>query len=166
MGNFDNLEIIEEFTSDDRVYGVYVVNFKNKRKIFVRNNNSIGVVSYYKNIFAVTVTIFLARRTKGVILLAFIILNGLILGSLLTSLAFMGTSVLFLFLGIMTHGIFELTAIFIAIALGFKLLLSSEDNYKENMKIAKNVFIKILISLLIIAGFAESYLTPYVLTLI
>lgn len=47
MGNFDNLEIVEEFTNNGRVYGIYIANFQGKRKIFIRNNDSIGVVYYY-----------------------------------------------------------------------------------------------------------------------
>jgi hypothetical protein len=42
-------QIIYEFhnTEHDTTNGVYVVKFNNEQKVFIRNNESVGVVSHY-----------------------------------------------------------------------------------------------------------------------
>jgi hypothetical protein len=49
MTRFNNIKIIREFTQKDdgRTYGVYLVNFKGKEEVFIRNHESVGVVSHY-----------------------------------------------------------------------------------------------------------------------
>jgi len=48
MGNFSNLEAISEFAGESGItYGVYSVVFKGTPEIFIRNGNSIGVVTFF-----------------------------------------------------------------------------------------------------------------------
>ena len=43
----DNIKTINEFNNDGVVYGIYEVEFKGKKETFVRNGNSIGVITFY-----------------------------------------------------------------------------------------------------------------------
>lgn len=43
---FDSIKTIKEFDADGVVYGVYDVEFKGRNQIFIRNGNSIGVITF------------------------------------------------------------------------------------------------------------------------
>ena len=49
MSNISNIETIYEFTSNDSgiTYGAYCVTFKNQKKVFIRNGESVATVSHY-----------------------------------------------------------------------------------------------------------------------
>ena len=42
-----SVKIIYEFTNDSRTCGCYSVIFNGEKKVFIRNDNSVGVVSHY-----------------------------------------------------------------------------------------------------------------------
>ena len=49
MSKINNVEIIYEFTNNDMntTCGVYKVMFDRKEKVFIRNDDSVGVVAHY-----------------------------------------------------------------------------------------------------------------------
>jgi hypothetical protein len=47
MSKITDIKIIKEFTNDEKKYGVYDVAFENHQEIFIRNNGSVGVVSFF-----------------------------------------------------------------------------------------------------------------------
>lgn len=49
MSNFNSVEKIYEFTNRDSnsTCGVYLVDFKGKQRVFIRNGDSVGTVSHY-----------------------------------------------------------------------------------------------------------------------
>lgn len=118
---------------------------------------------FIKNITAVLVTIALARRTRGVSVAFLLILNGLIIGSVLNLLRAHGYAVKWLAAGVMTHGVFELTGLFLAGALGMKLVLLPPEQlacYKKELRL---VVAAVLIPIFLAAAFVEAYITPAVL---
>lgn len=122
-------------------------------------------IIFFKNLGAMLATIYLARRTRGIVIAIVILLNGLLIGSIITLLYVAGLSFMYLFSSLMTHGIFEFTALFISIALGAELLLCKEKNYSNMIKKAKSYTIKFVIPLLLVASYFEVFITPYVSSL-
>lgn len=118
---------------------------------------------FIKNITAVLVTIALARRTRGVSVAFLLILNGLIIGSVLNLLRAHGYAVKWLAAGIMTHGVFELTGLFLAGALGMKLVLLPPEQLARCKKELRLVVAAVLIPIFLAAAFVEAYITPAVL---
>lgn len=47
MMTIDKVIKIQEFMNDGVIYGAYSVTSNNKQYIFIRNNNSIGVINFY-----------------------------------------------------------------------------------------------------------------------
>lgn len=49
MNRITSIKVIEEFSSKDSgiIYGTYYVTFNGEQKVFIRNNNSVGAVTYY-----------------------------------------------------------------------------------------------------------------------
>lgn len=118
---------------------------------------------FIKNITAVLVTIALARRTRGVSVAFLLILNGLIIGSVLNLLRAHGYAVKWLAAGIMTHGVFELTGLFLAGALGMKLVLLPPEQLARYKRELRLVVAAVLIPIFLAAAFVEAYITPAVL---
>ena len=104
---------------------------------------------------------FLLGIFLGIMPLSFALFNGLVIGYVLAIASeVQGPSVI---LRLIPHGIFELPAIFIALALGLKLglFLFSKNAYNELKRRAYKgfiVFLTIIIPLLIIAAIIESIL--------
>ena len=46
MNRFSDVKIVEEFENNGTKYGIYWANFKNKHYLFIRNGNSVGVVTH------------------------------------------------------------------------------------------------------------------------
>jgi len=122
-------------------------------------NNSGPVIAaaiFLKNFLAISLCVLLARQTRGISLLLIILVNGLMIGSVLTA---MDVSLSYKFFGIMTHGIFEFTAVFLGIAYGVQLMLLPELRHRS----IKMKLLYIIAPLLIAAAFIEFYVTPLVL---
>ncbi|MFX4262549.1 stage II sporulation protein M [Pelotomaculum propionicicum] len=118
---------------------------------------------FIKNITAVLLTIALARRTRGVSVAILLILNGLIIGSVLNMLRMHGYGVKWLAAGIMTHGVFELTGLFLAGALGLKLVLLPAEQLERYKKELCLVITAVLIPIFLAAAYVEAFITPAVL---
>lgn len=127
------------------------------------SNAALAASIFIKNITAVLVTIALARRTRGLSVAILLILNGLIIGSVLNLLRAHGYAVKWLAAGIMTHGVFELTGLFLAGALGMKLVLLPSEQLARYKKELRLVITAVLIPIFLAAAFVESYITPAVL---
>lgn len=118
---------------------------------------------FIKNITAVLITIALARRTRGVSVAILLILNGLIIGAVLNLLRSHGYAVKWLAAGIMTHGVFELTGLFLAGALGIKLMLLPAEQLSRYKKELRLTIIAVLIPIFLAAACVEAYITPVVI---
>ncbi len=100
-------------------------------------------------------------------------MNALVLGILAAYYVNSGTSLLIYFAGILPHGVFELSALLIAFALGLLLCRRTTQYVRKNTKgmmkpllcnIARS-FVMHVLPLLVIAAVAETYITPAVLAL-
>ena len=100
-------------------------------------------------------------------------MNALILGVLAAYYVSNGTSLLIYFAGILPHGVFELSALLIAFALGLLLCRRITQYVRKNTKgmmkpllcnIARS-FVMHVLPLLVMAAVAETYITPAVLAL-
>ncbi len=100
-------------------------------------------------------------------------MNALVLGILAAYYVNSGTSLLIYFAGILPHGVFELSALLIAFALGLLLCRRTTQYVRKNTKgvmkpllcnIARS-FVMHVLPLLVIAAVAETYITPAVLGL-
>ena len=118
---------------------------------------------FIKNITAVLLTIALARRTRGVSVAVLLILNGLIIGSVLNMLRLHGYEVKWLVAGIITHGVFEFTGLFLAGALGLKLVLLSAEQLKRYKKELCLVITAVLIPVFLAAAYVEAFITPVII---
>ena len=49
MGRFSEVQIISEFTNNGITYGVYSAKFNGEQEIFIRNGESIGLISHLFN---------------------------------------------------------------------------------------------------------------------
>lgn len=47
MSKIGKIDVIREFGSDDKIYGIYSVMFNDKQEIFIKNGDSIGTVQHY-----------------------------------------------------------------------------------------------------------------------
>lgn len=100
-------------------------------------------------------------------------MNALILGVLAAYYVSNGTSLLIYFAGILPHGVFELSALLIAFALGLLLCRRITQYVRKNTKgmmkpllcnIARS-FVMHVLPLLVMAAVVETYITPAVLAL-
>ena len=124
------------------------------------------LIIFFKNSLAVVLCIALARRTRGISISLLLGLNGLIIGSVLTMWYLTDLSLTMIIVGIMPHGIFEFTAVFLGSAYGLKLLLTRESMLNKYNTLIKNKIIRILIPLLLVAAFIEAYITPVFMSLV
>ena len=101
-------------------------------------------------------------------------MNALILGVLAAYYVNSGTSLLIYFAGILPHGVFELSALLIAFALGLLLCRRITQYVRKNTKgmmkpllcnIARS-FVMHVLPLLVMAAVVETYITPAVLALL
>jgi len=106
----------------------------------------------------------------GIVPFLALIYNGEILGILANyTINRAGTS--FFLLGIVPHGIFEIPALIISIAMGLKIgrisvkkvLRKEEVSIVKEIKIAFGVFLRIVLVLLFISAFIEILITPELL---
>ena len=49
MSRIKNIKVIQEFTNNNITHGVYTLMFREDSLVFIRNGDSIGVVSYFRN---------------------------------------------------------------------------------------------------------------------
>lgn len=122
-----------------------------------------ALVLFLKNTTAVLVAIAFARRTRGISIILLLGLNALIIGSVLKALYAGGHEALWLAGGVLTHGIFEFTAIFLGAAYGLKILLASDEQLSQISRQVYLLGLKYLLPLLVVAAIVEAFITPLVL---
>jgi stage II sporulation protein M len=124
------------------------------------------LIIFFKNSLAVVLCIALAKRTRGISISLLLGMNGLIIGSVLTMWYLTDMSLAVIFAGVMPHGIFEFTAVFLGSAYGLKLLLTKESVLNKYKSLIKNKVIKILLPMLFLAACMEVYITPMFMSLV
>lgn len=138
----------------------------NKLSALFGNPFWLVLIIFFKNSLAVILCICLARRTRGISISLLLGLNGLIIGSVLTMWHLTDLSITMIIVGIMPHGIFEFTAVFLGSAYGLKLLLTKDSLLNKYNNLIKNKIIRILMPLLFVAACTEVYITPIFMGLI
>ncbi len=131
--------ILEKFAQFKNLHGIHL-----SLTIFL-NNLQVVAISFYLGIFFGFVPFFVG------------VVNGLVVG-----LVFMMSdkSPLYIIVKLIPHGVFELPAIFLAIALGFSLgkWVIERDKIvyiKEQLIEGTKIFVTVIIPLLLIAGIIE-----------
>jgi stage II sporulation protein M len=98
----------------------------------------------------------------------FLFINGFVLGNLI---AFASTKVSIIKIGlaIVPHGIFEIPAVIIATSYGLWWGVKNyrkfryKDSFKENFALPMKRYINVVIPLLLIGAFVETYITPMII---
>jgi uncharacterized membrane protein SpoIIM required for sporulation len=138
----------------------------NKLSALYGNPFWLMLIIFFKNSLAVVLCIILARRTRGISISLLLGLNGLIIGSVLTMWYLTDMSLAMILAGVLPHGIFEFTAVFLGSAYGLKLLLTKESALNKYNSLIKNKVIKILLPMLFVAACMEVYITPIFVSLV
>lgn len=130
------------------------------------------LIVFLKNFMAIAQMLFLGVLA-GFSPLATLFLNGYILGIVAASCNASGCSIpAMIFLGILPHGIFELSAFFFCAALGLKLgyhCIASPLPNKTRLQSFRYIWkeivsvIPLVVALLICAAFVEIFVTPHLL---
>lgn len=123
---------------------------------------AISLAIFLKNAAAVLITIGFARRTRGISVALLLVVNGLMIGSVLT------VSVLHHPLGVvaagfLTHGILELAGVMLGASLGLGLLLSTEEQLLHWRRHSARTFALMVLPILFTAAVLEGHLTPVLL---
>ncbi len=113
---------------------------------------------FIKNTFAVLVTIALARRTRGISVAILLILNGVLIGAVLSHLHAVGYTVSWILAGVLPHGSFELTAFFLGSNAGLKLLLCTEQELALRKKEISSLSIAVTVALIFNRSLHRSFL--------
>lgn len=102
-----------------------------------------------------------------------LIFNGISIGIVLGYSSVKGLSAIQMFLlGILPHGIFEITAFILSVSLGIFLCWSIIKDKGEKGKLKNivinifKIFVMIVIPLILIAGVVETYITPVLMNLV
>ncbi len=134
----------------------------------------VGIVLLFLNNLFASVYIVLLGVIFGLPPLMGLFTNGAFLGTVITNLGFKGASALAFFsLGVLPHGIFELSAFFLAAAFGLKLGYHTIFPLPEKKRGESIIFIwkefwtvlPLVLILLIIAAAIEILITPLLLNL-
>ncbi|MDO5712986.1 MAG: stage II sporulation protein M [Tissierellia bacterium] len=151
----------------------FIQSFMESKEFLFKDNGQISPLALFKNNVLASLFMFLGGLIPFLFLpFIFLLVNGHIIGLALKYSAIKGASPFKVFVfGILPHGVFELTAIFLSVTMGIYLCfhLSKKILKKEYLPI-KTLFKKYLmifltkvVPLLVLAAFAEVYLTPMLL---
>ena len=126
----------------------------------ISNNASIAFASVILGIIPVIAPVFIS------------LFNGFAVGAVIEMIS-EGRSVVFILAGLLPHGIFELSAVFLACAAGLRLGLSplillyeerfSFSSWVSELKEAVTAFVLIILPMLIVAAFIEAFVTPAIM---
>lgn len=151
--------------------------FNEISKMFTGLIDSNGNVSFFRllrnNIYASAMSIAMGVFPFIYFSLVSMISNGFIIGMVITYTSIKGgvSVITTLFTGILPHGIFELTAIFLSVAMGMELcrVISSKFRFNRSIQsetiletlnnIAKT-YVLVVMPLLTLAALIECYVTP------
>ncbi len=107
----------------------------------------------------------------GLSSLAVVIVNGIIIGVFAGFIA-KETSWEYFIAGIFPHGVFELSAFFLTSAIGLKIgktavlrLIGKRTGFVKEFTLGMKFFVFVIIPMLIIAAFIETFITPIALSL-
>ncbi|MBO4302785.1 stage II sporulation protein M [Methanosarcinaceae archaeon] len=124
------------------------------------NNASVAFASVILGIIPVIAPVFIS------------FFNGFAVGAVVEMIS-EGRGIAFILAGLLPHGIFELSAVFLACAAGLRLGLSpvillyeerfSFSAWKDELKEAVAAFILIILPMLLIAAFIEAFVTPSIM---
>jgi stage II sporulation protein M len=105
----------------------------------------------------------------GIVPVLFILLNGYAVG-IVASVAVLDTGIMPIIFGTLPHGILEIPAILLAASYGVwlgemfsKKLKGGDAELWINIKTAFNKFIKVVLPVLIVAAFIETFITSWIL---
>lgn len=108
----------------------------------------------------------------GIAPVLFIVANGLILG-IVVGVTMRSTSLLYVLVGVVPHGVIELPMVFISAAIGLKLgvdvlkaLLGKKENVVDKLVESLLVYIVWIFPLLFLAAFVETFVTGPILYLL
>ncbi len=121
--------------------------------------------SFYTLVYGLLPFIYLPALALG--------LNSMLLGALASYYAHTGLSLAYFFVGVLPHGIFELPALVISIALGLHLCEKITQRLRHKVhgivlpaiNDAMRVMLFVCLPLLLIASLVEAYITPLLLKL-
>ena len=138
-------------------------------------------LSFIKNLpkFIIFILIFLNNSVKsllsmlfgvafGIVPILFILFNGYLIG-VVVSVASKDVGIWNVLLMLVPHGILEIPAIIIACSYGlkigiasFKKVMGGDISISNEIKNSLEVFAKIVLPILLIAAFIETYITPLI----
>jgi stage II sporulation protein M len=108
----------------------------------------------------------------GIVPIGFVLANGLILG-VVVAVTLKSTSLLYVLVGIVPHGIFELPMVFISAAIGLKLgmdvlkaAMGKEKNLMDKFVESLLIFIVWIFPILFVAACVETFVTGPILYLL
>ncbi|MCY8592712.1 stage II sporulation protein M [Bacillus haynesii] len=134
------------------------------------NVQNITVLGYFTHNFAANLFLIFSMFTFGILTSILLILNGFLVGlSSLHSITDHGNDVLFILTALVPHGIFEIPAMILSGALGFKLLdyvymkIRGINFSKKQFLLDFLYFVIILFLLTLLAAVIEALITPYLL---
>ncbi len=121
--------------------------------------NTLGMAIFItlKNIIACAFVAFLSCWIYGIPIFMFIIVNAVTIGAVFSQAGISLSTLSYIF----PHCIFELTAILIALGLGWRIWRSEEKTSRKDVLI----FLKTVVPLLVIGAIVETYVTPMVIAL-
>ncbi|PID82451.1 MAG: hypothetical protein CSB16_01110 [Clostridiales bacterium] len=147
--------------------------FLQNAKIFDSQGNISVIKLILNNIKASLVAVLLGIIPFLCLSSLSIIANAVIVGAVLALQGSFERGLLVFILGILPHGVFELTAFMISISIGIRISLLLGDKIrgkdvqlKEMLLGYTNVFVLFVVPLLIFSGFIEVYITPILMRLL
>ena len=149
----------------DSVESSGIVNEQNEISVFMLIFNNIRA-SFVSVVLGIVPFLFLPLFS--------LLVNAALIGALFAMITIGGGSFSFVFAGLLPHGIFEIPALIIALALGIYLCKELVMKFMEKRKherfgnVVKDItrfFICTIIPLMFLAGFMETYITPLIISL-
>ncbi|MFU0789024.1 stage II sporulation protein M [Virgibacillus proomii] len=150
------------------VFGIYFgksIDGSTNEKIIMSSDP----LDYLKNNIKAILVFIAGLLTFGISSIIQLTLNGMMLGVGIEGLT-NRTTLLESFLYILPHGLFEIPAIILAGAIGlypYKIIISLIKGQKIKVNFVNMIYIiGLIVSLLVLAAFVESYITPLVINFI
>ncbi len=133
----------------------------------MENQLGLCVYIFLKNTFALLVIAFLSAPLIGIPLIMFILTNGVIMGVVLFDAVQSSIPFAVLVGGLLPHGVFELTAVAIALGLGYRQARKFLGSIKiKNIRpdgLSLRLFGTVILPLLVVAAVIETWITPLVM---
>jgi stage II sporulation protein M len=128
-------------------------------------------ISIFENNASAMLTIVCLGVFAGFFSITFLFINGFLFG-LLAQIIFQRESWVFFFSGVFPHGIIEIPCMLFAAAVGFKVgssavkkLIGNQADLTEDLAQGLKFSVTVIIPLLFVAAFLETYITPLFMAL-